>query len=427
MPATVTLKVTAGALRGRAFVFDERTTCVIGRSPDCSPRLPDDTEHRTISRHHCLLDINPPDLRVRDFGSLNGTYVNGEKIGQRDEHLTPEEAKALSYPERDLAAGDTITLGETVFEVRIEVPPACASCGTELPGGADPGRPCADCRRAAPRPAPAPVPLDGFTVLEELGRGGMGAVYLARDERTGDEVALKVMLPKAAAGRTARERFLREAEVTRSLRHPNIASLYEIGVDGDGFFFTMEYCSGGSVDRLAARHGGVLPADTAVPLMLQVLDGLEHAHGEGIVHRDLSPHNILVAGDGTAKVSDFGLAKAFDQAGLSGLTRTGAAAGKPMFMPRQQVINFKYARPEVDLWAAAACLYWLLTGRYPRDFPRGRDPWQIVLQNPAVPLRRRDPALPRALADVVDEAVQDQPAIPFTDAADLRRALSAAL
>ena len=106
MPARVSLTVTRGKLRGKEFVFDERTTCIMGRVDDCSPRLPDDPDHKTISRHHCLLDINPPDIRIRDFGSLNGTYVNGKKIGQRGQDQTPEEAAQIAFPEYDLKAGD---------------------------------------------------------------------------------------------------------------------------------------------------------------------------------------------------------------------------------------------------------------------------------------------------------------------------------
>jgi eukaryotic-like serine/threonine-protein kinase len=447
MPATITLRVTAGKLLGREFVFDERTSCVIGRASDCSPRIPDDPEHRTISRHHCLLDISPPAIRIRDFGSLNGTYVNGDKIGQRAAHLSPAEAADLSFPERDLVTGDEIKLGETVFRVHITAP-ACASCGAEPPGGVA-GPHCAACggngpvmeapREADPSAAVAGLlrrarageralaPIRDYTMLRELGRGGMGAVYLARHNDTGTQVALKVMLPRVAASRTARERFLREAAVSRGLRHPNIATVHEIGVTDDGaFFFTIEYCENGSLDQLAAVRGGTLPVAEAVPLTLQALDGLEHAHQRGIVHRDLSPQNILLSADGTAKVCDFGLAKAFDQAGLSGLTRTGTAAGKPSFMPRQQVINFKYAQPAVDLWALAACLYWLLTGCHPRDFSGGKDPWRVVLQDRPVPVRDRAPGLPRALATMLDEALRDDPALPFTDAADLRRALRAA-
>jgi serine/threonine-protein kinase len=128
-----------------------------------------------------------------------------------------------------------------------------------------------------------------------------------------------------------------------------------------------------------------------------------------------------------AKISDYGLGKAFDTAGLSGHTRTGATAGKPWFMPRQQVINFKYAGAEVDVWAAAACLYNMLTGATPRDFPSGKDVWQAVLELEPVPIRRRDSSIPLRLAEVIDKALIDRPAILFKTAAELKKALLAAL
>ncbi|TDD93019.1 protein kinase domain-containing protein [Actinomadura rubrisoli] len=451
-PPTVTLTLVKGRLDRTEFVFDERTTCVLGRADDCAPRLPDDEHHRTVSRHHCLIDVNPPDVRVRDFGSLNGTYVNGSKIGQREKHLTAEEGAARSYPEHDLADGDEIRLGETVFRVDVRLPTGagtrvmarCAKCGREVGDeiGARSGEyVCADCRQDPAAVARLLVdlarserrdlaPIAGYAVLRELGRGGMGAVYLARHEDTGAEVALKVMLPKVAANAVSRARFLREAELTRALRHPNIAALYDAGSANGVFYFTTEYCAGGSLDRLLADRGGRLPAAEAVRLAVQVLDGLEHAHGEGVVHRDLSPSNILLrdAGDGSpvAKIADFGLAKAFDQAGLSGLTRTGATAGKPGYMPRQQVVNFRNVAPAVDVWALAACLYHVLTGEVPRRFRRGKDPWQTILQEKPTPIRQRDPDIPRALAAVIDQGLQERPSIGFQHAADLRRALLAA-
>src|SRR5262249_33537245 len=118
--------------------------------------------------------------------------------------------------------------------------------------------------------------------------------------------------------------------------------------------------------------------------------------------------------------------KAFDLAGLSGLTATGTAAGTPAFMPRQQVVNFKYVKPEVDVWAAAATLYFALTGHPPRTLPPRRDPWLAVWASQPVPLLERGVAVPAALARVVDEALVDQPAIRFTSAAALRSALAGA-
>ncbi|GAB3985640.1 hypothetical protein GCM10029978_099020 [Actinoallomurus acanthiterrae] len=450
-PATVTLRVVKGRKEGTEHVFAERTTCVLGRAADCDPRLPDDEHHRTVSRHHCLLDINPPDARIRDFGSLNGTYVNGTKIGQRQAHQTPAEGMAESHPEHDLTDGDEIRIGETVFRVAIDAPARdggtsrlarCARCGREVDDevGERTGEyVCAACQsdpsavlrvllEVARNGRTDLAAISDYEPLRELGRGGMGAVHLARNRRTGEEVALKVMLPKVAASEEACARFLREIGLTRALRHQNIVSLRDAGFADGTFFFTLEYCPGGGLDGMVRRRGGRLPVEEAVPIFLQALDGLAHAHGQGVVHRDLSPSNILLSenevGSPVAKVADFGLAKAFDQAGLSGLTRTGTAAGKPWYIPRQQVINFRAASPAVDTWALAACLYQVISGHRPREFPRGKDPWRVVLETPATPIRRHDPGIPRALAEVIDHALQERPAIGFQTAAELRDALS---
>lgn len=448
--ATVTLRLVRGRLDRTEYEFDERTTCVLGRAVDCVPRLPDDEHHRTVSRHHCLLDINPPDARVRDFGSLNGTYVNGTKIGQRAAHESPSAGAGRAFPEHDLIDGDEIRLGETVFRVDIRlpaghptvVPSRCGQCDRELGdefGERSGEYVCADCRAEPAAVAehlvhrahggrPELAPIAGYTLVRELGRGGTGAVYLARHERTGQEVALKVMLPRVAASRHARARFLREAELTKALRHPNIAALYDAGFADGTFYLTTEYCRGGSLDQLLTRRGGRLEVTEAVVLTCQALAGLAHAHDEGVVHRDLSPHNLLLA-DGlpaaapTVKVGDFGLAKAFDQAGLSGLTRTGATAGKPWFVPRRQVIDFRDVTPAVDIWAVAACLYHALTAQFPRDFPRDKDPWQVVLQADPVPIRRREPGIPPALAEVIDTALLERQATGFATAAEFRAAL----
>ncbi len=455
-----------------------------------------------------IFDINPPDIRVRDFGSLNGTYVNGKKIGQREKGMSPEEGAKLGFPEHDLKNGDEILVGDSAFRVTIFVPARCAECSAEivedkrlqaerLPGVFQ----CESCRKKAdlaqrkepPRKKPKVCakcgrdvaaemgenrqgeyvcarcqqdPLQilkgmldkakagagdlrgirGYTIERELGRGGMGAVYLARHKASSQLVALKVMLPRVAAEAGAKESFLREVGNTKALKHRNIVEFRESGCSEGTFFFTLEYCARGSVDKLMLGRGGKLPIKESMTILCDVLDGLEYAHhapipnvklkdgryveGHGFVHRDLSPHNILLAeirGTTVGKVSDYGLGKAFDTAGLSGHTRTGATAGKPWFMPRQQVVNFKYSGPEVDVWAAAACLYSMLTGATPRDFPAGKDVWQAVLESESVPIRRRDPSIPPRLAEVIDKALIDRPAIVFKTAADLKRALLAAL
>jgi serine/threonine protein kinase len=286
------------------------------------------------------------------------------------------------------------------------------------------------------------VAIQGYTLLGELGRRDEGAVYLARHTETGRRVALKVMFPRGADDARTRRRFLREAQNTMVLCHPNVVALHDAGWSNGLFFFTLEYCEGGTVAELFKKRGGKLALDEAAPLILQALDGLEYVHnaevpfvphadgewcpGRGLVHRDIKPSNLFVSGEGDArraKVGDFGLAKAFDKAGLSGHTWSGLLSGTPYFMPRQQVLSYKYARPEVDVWAMAATFYFLLTGRPPRDFSRGNGWMEVVLESAAVPIRQRLPSLPVGVAEILDVALLDRPEISFKTAAAFKEAL----
>ena len=133
MPAKIILQILQGDQTGKEFVFTERTVCLPGRAAECHIRLPANKEQQTVSRHHCLLDVNPPQARIRDLGSLNGTFVNDVKIGQRGKEQSPEEAAGASFPECDLKHGDRIKLGKTVFEVTIFSPAICRECREEIP------------------------------------------------------------------------------------------------------------------------------------------------------------------------------------------------------------------------------------------------------------------------------------------------------
>src|SRR5262249_8131076 len=255
----------------------------------------------------------------------------------------------------------------------------------------------------------------------------MGAVWLARHLPTGRRVALKIMLRSLEFMEHLLARFLREIDNTKALAHPNVVTVFDSGHDnGVGYFFTMEYCEGGSVDQLLRRHGP-LPVAEAVRLIGQVLDVLVHARSirGGIVHRDLKPSNLLLTGSSTTrmvKIADFGVARAFEDGRLTG---TADLFCTPHFCPRQQVNNFRDAGLEVDVWAAAACLYYLLTKAFVRDFPPGCAPIQAVLEQPVVPIRRRRPELPAALADLIDRGLVEEPAVPSWSAADFRDALLA--
>jgi serine/threonine protein kinase len=413
----VTLKVTAGPLTGRTFSYERHDTFLFGRSPDCHAELAaDDT---TASRHHFLLEVNPPRARLRDLGSLNGTHVNGVKYGGRGRQESPEEAAQRRLPDVDLRDGDRIRVGTTVFEVAVEGHRSTAPA--ELPGGG--GAPLESLLGTPPEGSPVAVP--GYDVGRMIGRGGMGAVYLAKRQADGARVALKVMLARADVDDAAREAFQREIEVTRSLRHPRIVALLDHGLADGTFYFAMEYCAGGSVADLQRRTPGGLPLRLAVGIALEALEGLAYAHERGFVHRDLKPENLLLADDAGsgAKVTDFGLAKSFQQAGLSGMTATGAVAGTLYFMPREQLTHFRLLKPVSDVWSMGASLYHMLTAGYPRDFRPGEDPLPVILRGGVVPIRARDPRLPEAVAAVVDRAVLDSVDERYQTAGEFREAL----
>jgi eukaryotic-like serine/threonine-protein kinase len=450
MSPKVTLTITSENLKGQGFIFETRNTCIIGRANDCNPHLPSDKNHRTVSRYHCLLDINPPAIRIRDFGSLNGTYINGQLIGRRHPETRPEDRDQMYFPEHDLQAGDEIQLGNTIFRVDVEgindieaTKPASLMLANDQQALQEQVQ---NLVRQTNQESPNLLKIQGYTLIKLLGQGGFGAVYLARHDRTGEEIALKVLLPQIAHNQTVVEMFLREVKTTRILDHPNLVKLKDCGYADSLFFFTLDYCQDGSVADLIQKRRGPLSLDEAMPIILQTLDGLTYAHnvivsdvkqedgslgqGRGLIHRDLKPANLFlttIAGKRIAKIGDYGLAKAFDLAGLSGQTMTGTIAGTPHFMPRQQVINFKYAKPEVDIWAMAASLYYMLTCTYPRDFVAGQEPFLVVLNTDAVPILKRNPAIPKALAEVIDLALIDRPAISFQDAATFKQALLQAM
>lgn len=504
MPSKVILECVAGALTGSRISFEDREVCILGRSPECRPALPNDEAHSGISRHHCLIDINPPEIRVRDFGSLNGTFVNGNRIGGREKGTTPETARAAVFPEHDLDHGDLLQVGGTAFKVLLERALYCNSCGDEMdesgstaPGNKSQRRLCSHCRtRAETLRSDAPkdiLPrclacgeeivraessnalvqtqlcdrcrnnsdrvvdyaaeisslseaagsgLGRYRIAGKIGHGGMGAVYEAVDRANNQTVALKVMLPEVAVNSRNVELFLRETDVSRALDHRNVVKLYDSGYERGIFYICMAFCNGGSVEEKMFQAGGRLSLDESLGIIYQVLDALEYAHGRaltprsgeppvvGIVHRDVKPKNILLdtsGGETLALLCDFGLSKAFDLAGLSGLTCTGNVAGSPVYMPRQQVLNFKYSKPEVDVWATAASLYHMLTGKFPRDFPKNADPWRMVLETSAVPIKKRNPDVPDKVAKVIDQALIDRPEIRFKTAQEFGSRLRAAV
>jgi serine/threonine protein kinase/tetratricopeptide (TPR) repeat protein len=276
-----------------------------------------------------------------------------------------------------------------------------------------------------------------FELLEELGQGGMGVVYRARDVRLDRVVALKRMLPDRAPDQDSRARFLRECRAVAALNHPNIATLYEADETPDGtLYFAAELVEGRTLrDEL---RGGLVPLDRAESYAAQLAGALAAAHARGIVHRDVKPSNVMVTSEGRLKVLDFGLARLAQAAapepdaptqsmtaGAAGMhTRTvGAVLGTPGYMAPEQVRG-EPAGPAADVFAAGVVLYQLFTGT--RPFP-GPDPEARVRQilelhpTPASEANRRVSA---ALSAVIARCLDKDPAKRFANGAELAAALS---
>src|SRR5262245_42379048 len=302
--------------------------------------------------------------------------------------------------------------------------PPCPTCGA-------PGRAARTDGATAPTLDGAPtisattdvIHVPGYEIIRELGRGGMGVVYLARQVKLNRLVALKMVLSGAHAGERERVRFLAEASAVAKLRHANIVQIHEIGeVDGRPFF-SLEYVDGGSLaDKLS---GTPLPARDAAALMIPIARATQAAHDAGIVHRDLKPANVLLAGSGkidptgpmgamapilkaSPKLTDFGLAKSLDSA--DGPTQTGAVLGTPSYMaPEQAQGHSRNIGPAVDIYALGAILYELLTGRPPFRAETPLDTiMQVVSQEP-VPPRQLQPKCPRDLETIALRCLQKEP------------------
>jgi WD40 repeat protein/serine/threonine protein kinase/pSer/pThr/pTyr-binding forkhead associated (FHA) protein len=458
--AKVILTVTEGTLTGQEFVFCDRTVCIIGRAKDCHLPLPNDENHKTVSRYHCLLDINPPSVSIRDLGSLHGTYVNGQIIGRRSPDQSPEEGMQIRSSGHDLHDGDEVKLGKTVFKVTLEgVNQANVENQTvfdETVAGDQTAildRRAAVTSSASDRSTPdssdessiAPLPeIAGYSIQRRVDRPAgetaadrastRASIYAAQRLLTQEPVLLKLFQPEKAMQTPAIDAFLQSVEPLKSLQHPNLLRLQEVGVANGAFFFAFDSFDGESLtDRI--QRQGKLAIPEAIEITLQALEGLTYAHqaetspdqsssqpsihSQCIIHGRLTPSNLLLTQDRGIKIADYGIAAAIAQAGLGDFSHANAAA----FMSRQQAIDFKAAQPELDVWAIAACFYYMLTGTFPRDFD-GRDPYLVLLQTNPVPIRQRDASIPQALVELIDLAMVDNPSIHFKNAAAFKQAIA---
>jgi WD40 repeat protein/tetratricopeptide (TPR) repeat protein len=256
--------------------------------------------------------------------------------------------------------------------------------------------------------------VPGYEILGELGRGGMGVVYKARQTGLGRVVALKMILSGSHAGQDQVARFKREAEAIARLQHPNIVQVHEVGESDGRPFFSLEFCEGGSLDKKTA--GSPLPPEQAARLTESLALAIGAAHQANVIHRDLKPANVLLSGDGTPKVTDFGLAKKLDEAGQ---TQTGEVMGTPSYMAPEQAEGKKEIGPAADVYALGAILYDLLTGRPPFKAATTLDTLMQVVADEPVPPRQLNAKVPRDLETVCLKCLRKDPRQRYASAEEL--------
>lgn len=260
--------------------------------------------------------------------------------------------------------------------------------------------------------------IHGYQINAHLGQGGMGNVFRATDKMLGREVALKMLHPQLTMQAQFLERFKKEARVLAQLLHPNIAVIYNF-IEQDGHhFMVMEYVEGTSLDDLLKKYK-TLPASFVVPVFIQALEGLQHAHKKNILHRDIKPSNLMLTTDGTLKIMDFGIAKV---AGEQKMTQVNKIVGTVEFMA-PELIQGKEASAASDIYAMGVTLYELVSGQLPFESDTDFNLMQAILKKKIKPLEKLGASIPKALSDIVMKALDKNPDNRYPDARSFQQAL----
>jgi serine/threonine-protein kinase len=420
----IELQFLQGPWRGKKFTFSEYAKISIGREPNAYFSFPAD---KKMSRFHCLIEISPPaNCFVKDLGSTNGTFVSHEEGGQE---------KWQQINEAYLTDGDCVKAGENVLRLLLPpqatVPPQhCDQCGkpAELAdcGGEAGSRPCTFCGNG--ETMGNGKKFGNFEIVNKLGEGGMGVVYLVRHTSNQQLFALKIARPTVPPNQTQIDRFLREASCGVKIHHPHIVRYYMAGYAPAGFFYIpMEYVPGTNFAKyMEARQRPLMPAEAREPL-LQFLDALICLHSHHIVHRDIKPSNLLVTeqnGRITVKLSDFGLAKNYVEAGLSGITLSNQMIGTPEYIAPEQLQNSRDVDPRADIYSAAATIYFLLTDR---TIYSESDPAHMaakILLHEVKPICDLNPLVPSSLGEAIMRCLRKEPKDRLQTVTALRQAVA---
>ncbi len=256
---------------------------------------------------------------------------------------------------------------------------------------------------------------DRYLIIRSIGEGGMANVYLAHDTILDRDVAIKILRGDLANDEKFVRRFQREALSASSLSHPNIVEMYDVGEDNGTYYIVMEYVEGKTIKQLIKKRGG-LTLSESIDIMLQLTDGISHAHEMGIIHRDLKPQNILMKDDGSIKITDFGIAMALNS---TQLTQTNSVMGSVHYLPPEQASG-KGSTFRSDVYSMGILFYELLTGHLPF---KGENAVEIALKHmkdeiPSV--REANPSIPQSVENIILKATAKNPKNRYADAKEMR-------
>ncbi len=260
--------------------------------------------------------------------------------------------------------------------------------------------------------------VGNYKITEKIGEGGMGAVYKGVDMMLEREVAIKALKPELGSQPAVVERFRSEAVTLAKLNHPNIATLYNFFRQGDHFFMVLEFVRGGTLDRILHARGA-MPCEHAITMFSQVLEGIDHAHRFGVVHRDIKPGNVMITDTGTLKVMDFGIARVL---GTSRMTKAGSLIGTVEYMSPEQVRG-QETDARSDIYSLGMLLYEMLTGRVP--FSSDSEFELMKSQVEAIPPPPRDfaPHIPNSIENAILKSLAKRPEDRFQTAGEFRATL----
>ncbi len=261
-----------------------------------------------------------------------------------------------------------------------------------------------------------------YQLISVVGSGGMAQVYKARDNVLGRIVAVKLLREQYTGDGQFVVRFRREAQAAANLAHPNIVNVYDVGQDGDLHYIVMEYVAGASLKEVITS-AAPFPANKAATIAIQILAGLEYAHRNGLIHRDIKPQNVMIGPDGTVKVTDFGIAKSVSDLGL---TEAGLALGTAHYFSPEQAKGERVV-PASDIYAVGVTMYEMLTGKLPFESDSIMGLAYKHISEPPKPIRELIPSVPPRLEAIVMKALSKDPTERFASAAEMEKALRAML